>query len=135
MAETAPCESHIPGGQGKPTRGARRQNEQGVEEVFGCCRSNRNGEGWCVVDEAFPESRKSCSRHLEQIKDARNRKKREKSTAWFNDDGLDEIGVPFLPGDTVTFEGSVGCYQTGPYYGGRRYGYFASRHRRVGQAS
>jgi hypothetical protein len=45
---------------------------------------------------------------LEQIKDARNKKKREKSTAWFNDDGLDDIVLPFLPtGDTVTFEGSV----------------------------
>lgn len=113
----------------KPTRGARRQNEQGVEEVFGCW----NGEGWCIVDEAFPESRKSCSRHLEQIKDARNRKKREKSTTWFNDDGLDEIGLPYLLGDTVTFEGSV-VIKKGPY-GGRRDGYVASRHRRVGQAS
>jgi hypothetical protein len=114
----------------KPTRGARRRNEQGVEEVFGCCSSNRNGEGWCIVDEAFPESRKSCSRHLEQIKDARNRKKRMKSTTWFNDDGLHEIGLPFLPGDTVTFEGSV-VIKKGPY-GGRRDGYVASRHRRVG---
>ena len=100
-----------------------------VEEVFGCW----NGEGWCIVDEAFPESRKSCARHLEQIKDARNRKKREKSTTWFNDDGLDEIGLPYLLGDTVTFEGSV-VIKKGPY-GGRRDGYVASRHRRVGQAS
>jgi hypothetical protein len=117
MVANTPCESLIPGGEEvKPTRGTRRHDEQGVEEVYGCCSSNRNGVGWCLVDGTFPKSRKTCSRHLEKIKDARKKRKElEKSTAsLFPEDGLDDI--EFSPVNTdysqnyygdVTFKGNV----------------------------